>query len=183
MAQLIRRATNPRVFIDASTVDLVDEDLVAEFEPEWTGNGLVEAAPTDGSGIKILCGQEIGTVSVTAELWDAAPPMDLDTWQDAAEIHVVWPSATMDFGTTGADGEDVLPLPGSGDYRVRVYGRNRDDGDPRDDTAPVEEYVIQVWPVSGSAASHEPVNGSVTYKQTSSLGARYRLGPARGLEL
>ncbi|CAL9605896.1 hypothetical protein SUDANB176_05529 [Streptomyces sp. enrichment culture] len=166
MAHLIQRVTDPRVFIDASTVDLVDEDLVAEFEPEWTDNGLVEAAPPGDSGIRILCGQEIGTVAVTAELWDAPPPLDPEGWQDVAEISVAWPSVVMDFGTTDPGGADALDLPGPGAYRVRVHGRNRDDGDPRDDHDPVEEYLIQVWPHTG------PVTGPLTYKQTSRLGSR-----------
>ncbi|UNO43554.1 hypothetical protein [Streptomyces sp. MST-110588] len=165
MPQLIRRATAPQVSIDASTVDLVDESLVAEFEPDWSHNGLLDVHP-DGGAAKILCGQEVGCIAVTAELWDGAPPLDPGPWQDVAEMSVHWPSALLDFGTTteGAEetGSTALTLPGPGDYRVRVCGRNRDDGDPREDDAPVEEYLIQLWPA--------PTTGPEIHKATSKYG-------------
>ncbi|MEU7166247.1 hypothetical protein AB0A70_16595 [Streptomyces morookaense] len=147
MPVLIRQ-TSGTVHVDASTVDLAGAELVVEFEPEWTGNGLVEADPA-GDGARILCGQEIGSIAVTAQLWDGAPPPvdDPGSWQDAAEVSVAWHSPFVDFGTTG-DGDDPahrLALPGPGTYRLRVHGRHRDDGDPREDEDPQEEYLIQVW--------------------------------------
>ncbi|MFC9292970.1 hypothetical protein ACFTWH_06190 [Streptomyces sp. NPDC057011] len=140
------------VRIDAGTIDLTGEDLVAEFEPEWTLNGLVEADPDDGSA-RILCGQEIGRVAVTAELWEAAPPLEADGWQDVAEVSVSWDSPFIDFATTGTEVDPAarLALPGPGAYRIRVHGRNRDDGDPRVPGDPVEEYLIQVWPAPTEA--------------------------------
>ncbi|MEU1385624.1 MULTISPECIES: hypothetical protein [unclassified Nonomuraea] len=166
MPTLIRRASG-QVFVDASTVDLTGEDLVTELEWDMTATGLVQADP-DGDGARIVCGQEIGDIGVTAELWDAAPPLTTDGWQDVAEVSVVWRSAFMDFATTdgGENPAEQLELPGPGDYRLRVHGRNRDDGDPRDDGAPVEEYLIQVWP----APHAEPV----VAKSTSRTAAAWR---------
>ncbi|MEU0156873.1 hypothetical protein [Micromonospora fulviviridis] len=163
MPNLIQRTTVPDVFVDASTIDLTGESLIAEFEPEWNTNGLVEADP-DGEGVRIICGQETGHIAVTAELWDSAPPLDADGWQDIAEVSTAWASRIMDFGTT-TKGEDasVLRLPGPGDYRLRVHGKNRDDEDPRSDTDPVEEYLIQVWPA--------PRTGPQTIKSTSRTAA------------
>jgi hypothetical protein len=69
-----------------------------------------------------------------------------------------WTSATMDFATTSTEVEDsraVLYLPGPGGYRVRVHGRNRDDGDPRGAGDPVEEYLIQ-----GLARTHKQPVGT-----------------------
>jgi hypothetical protein len=146
MPTLIHRAS-AEVGVDASAIDLTGESLVTEFEPDWTATGLVDA-DLDGDGARIARGQEIGGIAVAAELWDAAPPPTPDGWQDVAEVSVAWQSAFMDFGTTGS-GEDPakrLEMPGPGDYRLRVHGRNRDDGDPREDDDPVEEYLIQVWP-------------------------------------
>ncbi|MEV4365439.1 hypothetical protein AB0J71_00125 [Nonomuraea sp. NPDC049637] len=166
MPSLIRRAS-AQVFVDASTVDLTGEELVAEFEWDMTATGLVQA-DAGGDGARVVCGQEIGDIGVTAELWDAAPPLAADDWQDVAEVSVAWRSAFMDFATTGG-GENPaaqLELPGPGDYRLRVHGRNRDDGDPRDDDAPVEEYLIQVWPA--------PQAGPVTAKSTSRTAAAWR---------
>ncbi|MFC9602486.1 hypothetical protein ACFTTN_03360 [Streptomyces niveus] len=177
MAHLIRTSGSHRVFADASSVDLVDESTVAEFSPEWDDNGLVEAAPADGdaTGIKILCGQEVGRVIVTAQLWDGPPLLEVDGWQDVAEIQVHWASAFIDFSTDTQreDPAQLLDLDGPGDYRVRVSGRNRDDGDPRDDQGPVEGYLIQVWLAPSHAAGHQAANGSVTYKRTSDLATEY----------
>ncbi|MFF4191647.1 hypothetical protein [Nonomuraea sp. NPDC001831] len=166
MPSLIRRAS-AQVFVDASTVDLTGEELVAEFEWDMTATGLVQADP-GGDGARVVCGQEIGDVGVTAELWDAAPPLAADDWQDVAEVSVAWRSAFMDFATTdgGENPAAQLELPGPDDYRLRVHGRNRDDGDPRDDDAPVEEYLIQVWPA--------PQAGPVTAKSTSRTAATWR---------
>jgi hypothetical protein len=161
MPQMIHRATDPQVFVDASTIDLVDESLVAEFEPDWTINGLMDVSP-EGGAVKILCGQEIATVTVIAELWDGPPPLDSESWQDAAEMSVAWTNTTMDFATTATDenGPDVLHLPGPGDYRVRVHGRNRDEHDP------IETYLIQVWPA--------PHDKPALHKATSQTGEMWR---------
>ena len=164
MPTLIHRTAVPDVFVDASTIDLAGESLVVEFEPEWTDNGLVEADP-DGEGVRVLCGQEIGDIAVTAELWDAAPQLDTEGWQDAAEVSAAWQSPFVDFATNQREDDDeaVLPLSGPGDYRVRVYGRNRDDGDPRGDDEPREEYLIQLWPA--------PATVPVLHKATSDTSA------------
>ncbi|TGB16048.1 hypothetical protein [Streptomyces sp. MZ04] len=147
-------ATVSTVHVDATTIDLVGEDLVAEFEPEWASTGLIAADP-GGDSARILCGQEIGSIQVTAQLWDDIPPLpdDMDAWQDVAEVSAAWRTAWFDFGTTdsGDDPEKRLPLSGPGDYRMRVHGRHRDDGDPRPDDAPTEEYLIQLWPAPHGA--------------------------------
>lgn len=171
------------VFVDASTVDVVGESLVVEFEAGFTDNGLVEADPA-GEGLRILCGQEIGTVGVSAELWDGEPPLEAAAWQDVAEVSVAWRSAFMDFATNWQESDDEasrLPLgtgAGSGagagagvagTYRVRVHGRNRDGGYPRADGAPREEYHVQVW----RAAPGEPALPALL-KATSATGARWR---------
>ncbi|MGP4087271.1 hypothetical protein [Streptomyces sp. KR55] len=151
MAQLIQAASSS-VHVDASTVDLVDEDLAVEFEPDWADTGLVAAAP-DGGVARVLCGQELGTVMVTAQLWDGAPPPEPEDWQDVGEVSVAWHGSLLDFGTTGGGDDPArqLHLPGPGDYRLRVHGRHRDDGDPREPDAPMEEYLIQMWPAPHSA--------------------------------
>ncbi|MEV6911235.1 hypothetical protein [Amycolatopsis sp. NPDC051071] len=166
MPTLIRR-TSAEVWVDASTVDLTGESLVTEFEPDWTATGLVDADP-DGDGARILCGQEIGDIVVTTELWDDAPPLTADGLQDVAEVSIAWRSAFMDFGTTdsGEDPTKRLEVPGPGDYRLRVHGHNRDDGDPREDDDPAEEYLIQVWPA--------PLDKPATVKSTSETATLWR---------
>ncbi|OLZ68926.1 hypothetical protein AV521_19255 [Streptomyces sp. IMTB 2501] len=156
MPGVLHRATTD-VFVDASTVDLVGESLVAEFEPDWTLNGLAEAASdtdadcdTDSGeeGIHIVCGQEIGTVPVTCELWDHQPPLAPESWQDIAEISAHWASTFLGFGigTTGQDDvpDSRLPIRRPGTCRFRVHGVHRDGDDPRPDTAARETYLVQL---------------------------------------
>lgn len=161
------------VFVDASSVDIVGESLVVEFEAGFTASGLVEADPGGDEGLRILCGQEIGTVGVSAELWDGEPPLESAGWQDVAEVSVAWESAFMDFATNWQESDDEacrLPLgaEAAGTYRVRVHGRNRDGEDPRGDGEPREEYLVQVW----RAAPGEPA----LLKATSATGAYRRRG-------
>ena len=166
VARLLSRVTDPHLFVDASTLDIFDESET-EFDPDYTGNGLVDVLVSGGSA-KVLCGQEIGYLAVTAELWDGPPPLDATPWQDIAEVSAHWPSAVMLIGEEAIAPEDApsLLLPGPGDYRVRVSGKNRDDGDPRAENDPTEEYLLQVW----QAAPAEPF----THKATSDHGAYHR---------
>ncbi|MFJ2203445.1 hypothetical protein ACIQPP_48440 [Streptomyces violaceusniger] len=145
----LMHATSATVFVDATTIDLVGESTVVEFKPDWTSNALVAPDPS-GDGARILTGQEIGDMAVTAQLWDSEPPLvdHLDDWQDVAEVSVAWRSPYIDFST---DSEEPTPaqrleLPDPGDYRLRVHGRRRDEGDDREEDDPEEEYLIQVWP-------------------------------------
>ncbi|WP_407559981.1 hypothetical protein [Streptomyces sp. 184] len=172
MAGLMWGVGTADVFVDASTVDIVGESLVAEFEPEFADTGLVEADPA-GEGLRILCGQEIGTVGVGAELWDGAPPLETAGWQDVAEVSVTWESAFMDYATNWQESDDEacrLPLgaEGAGTYRVRVHGRHRDGDDPRADGDPREEYLVQVWRAAPG--------GPALLKATSATGAYWRRG-------
>ena len=148
MAGLMHQ-TSSQVHIDASTVDLLGADLSTDYQPEqWVG-GLLAADPS-GEAVRILCGQEIATVHVTAQMWGERPAVgatDPEAWQDIAEVSVDWYSAMLDFGTTG-DGQDAaqqMVMPGPGSYRMRVSARNRDDGDPGDDSRPTEALLVQVW--------------------------------------
>jgi hypothetical protein len=182
MAGLMWGVGTVDVFVDASTVDVVGESLVVEFEAGFADNGLVEADPA-GEGLRILCGQEIGTVGVSAELWDGEPPLEAAAWQDVAEVSVAWGSAFMDFATNWQESDDEasrLPLGAgaragagvgadagtAGTYRVRVHGRNRDGADPRPDGAPREEYHVQVWRAAPA--------GPALLKATSTTGAHRR---------
>ena len=137
-------------------------------------NGIVTAATTgDGTAAVIVTGLVDGDVHVVVERWTAEAPMpDLDDWQDTAEVEISWPG-----GPARILGADVVPLPElllaqevpPGRYLLRVAGRHRDDGEARLPGAPVEEYLLQLWP------SNHAARGSL--KATSRLGALWRQGP------
>lgn len=168
MSELLYRIEDPRNFVDASTIDILDEEL-HRFWGDWSHNGLFDVRP-EGAAAVVLCSQEIGYPRTVAELWSGPPPLRTDGWQDVVEMSVHWPTEVMDVGGEGTslDEDPLLPIPGPGDYRIRVSGRNRDDGDVRREDDPVEEYLIQVW----QAPSAPPV----THKATSVFGA-YRRAP------
>jgi hypothetical protein len=159
--------TAAAVSIDASTVDLVGETLVAEFQPDWSLNGLAEADPIS-EGIRIICAQEIGTIFITCELWDQPPNLQTDPWQDIAEISARWTSAFLDFGTTTQeDPASRLPVPAPGVYRFRIHGAHRDGDDPRPATAPRETYLVQLWAA--------PPQEATSLKSTSSFATSWRV--------
>ncbi|GAB2630239.1 hypothetical protein GCM10027168_72280 [Streptomyces capparidis] len=158
------RLAGLEVFVDASTIDLTGEAL-EWFEADFSRTGLLDAAP-QGGAVAVVCGQEIGHVRLTLELWDAAPPVRLEGWQDAAEVSAHWTEDVMLLGGGPADDEVTVPLPGPGAYRVRAHGTHRDDGDPRTLDDPVEEYLIQVWPA--------PPGEPALLKATSATGALWR---------
>lgn len=169
MAQLISRITDRNLFVDAGQIDIVDEGLES-FAADLTLNGMVAARP-EGSAAAVVCATEIGHLVMTAELWDGPPPLDTDGWQDVAQVPLHWPTGdAMEIGGEGTSLAEppTFALPGAGHYLIRVSGRNRDEPDPRDDDAPAEEYLIQVWPAGAATAT----TGPVTHKQTSALAAR-----------
>ncbi|WP_367139809.1 MULTISPECIES: hypothetical protein [Streptomyces] len=142
------------------------------------GNGLVAATargrPAEEHTVAVVVtGTLDGDVWVTAETWgQEPPPLALDAWQDAAQITIEWPG-----GSARVLGADVDPLPQltfghdlpPGRRRLLVAGRNRDEGEARHADAPVEEYLLQMWP----AASDSP-SDDVILKTTSATGAMWQ---------
>ncbi|WP_265558814.1 hypothetical protein [Streptomyces hygroscopicus] len=162
MPSLIDRIDNSAVALDSNCLGILDTNVMGYEYVEFTGNGLV--AVHDSGFVGIATEQESGDIHVTAELWDGPPPLHLDDWQDAAEISITWPTAIMEIGDE--DTHLVLRLPGPGTYRLLAHGRNRDDGDVRDDDDPVETYLIQLWPA--------PIEKPLLHKATSAYGATLR---------
>ncbi|MEU9123169.1 hypothetical protein AB0C96_25450 [Streptomyces sp. NPDC048506] len=168
MAQLITRVTDPELFVDAGQIDIVDEGLECYVADE-SATGIVDARP-GGSGAAVICATEIGHVVMTAELWDGPPPLCTDGWQDVADMPLHWlRDEAMEIGGEGTSlTEPPTFALRAGLHMIRVAGRHRDEPDPRDDRAPAEEYLIQVWPAHPGAATAGPV----LHKRTSALAAR-----------
>ncbi len=170
MASPSRRERNDRLFIEANTFTIMDPDVMEDFRADFTETGLV--ATTSG-GAAVLCGLHLGEIDVTAETWEREPPVELDPWQDVAEAPLPWPGERMQVWGAGygEDEELTIAIPGPGDYRVRVSGRNRDDGEDRDEGDPVERYLVQVWPA--------PPAPPLLRKATSQTGAYWRSSRGR----
>jgi hypothetical protein len=133
VSSLIRETTTP-VFISASTIDLAGEASVTEVEPDFETRALLQVDP-DGDGARILTTQEIGTMNVTLQLWDAEPPTRTPRdWEDVAEADVEWKSGFLDMTTDGDDWGNPanrIDLAAPGPVRIRVHGRGRNLGDRR----------------------------------------------------
>lgn len=144
-------------------------------------NGLVgvplAARPFEAGTVAVIAtGVAYDDVAMAAETWtDEPPPLHTDDWQDAAVITIDWPGGQVQLLGEDTVPPSQLPLgePGAGlpagRYRLLVAGRNRDDGEARRATMPVEEYLVRIWPASDTARTAETV-----LKETSATGAMWR---------
>ncbi|MFD9071402.1 hypothetical protein [Streptomyces lasiicapitis] len=75
---------------------------------------------------------------------------DQDTWDEIIEVTVHAPTGRLRAHSL-EDSEfpelPVLSTAGSGAYRVRVHARGRADAPTTAEGDPVEDYLLQVWPV------------------------------------
>ena len=127
---------------------------------DFSENGLLAVVP---NGIAIRSGQESGSVSVLLSVLkeplavDASAP-NVSDWDEVVEAGWQAPAGGASFG--GGDPAHITP-PWPGDYRVRVYARNRDEGP--------ERYQVVVWSA--------PAAESVVLKHSDRLGHQLRGEP------
>ncbi|MFI1801078.1 hypothetical protein ACH427_27495 [Streptomyces sp. NPDC020379] len=165
MSELLRREQG-ELFIESNVFTVLDPDVMDDVPADFDETGILT---TVTGGAAVLCGTHIGTVSVTAESWSTAPPLEAESWQDVAEMTLIWPGHRMEVWGAGYTPDEELPIsiPGPGSYRIRVCGRHRDDGEDRHTPGtPQEEYLLQIWP--------SPAAEAILHKATSSIGARWR---------
>jgi len=151
-----------------------DEFTIGDLEnpnhPAYTGDmptpdvtGLIAAG--DGA-VQIVCGGRTSDVTVTVQTWSAPPPADLDTWEDIAEVSVIWPVPTVQLvGSISSPPEAIpvtLPKSDGDSFRVRAHVVNRDLEDG-------ESHLVQIWP----APPAEPV----LLKATDEFGTHERRPP------
>lgn len=153
------------IFVEDSAFTIGDLD--DPDHPAYSGEmptpdvtGLIAA----GHGaVQVTCGGHAGDVAVTVETWAEAPAADLDAWQEAGEVSVIWPIPFVQLTGSDADEATVLQitLPRSTDqcFRVRAHALNRDEDDG-------ELHLIQIWPA--------PPTGDVLLKATDDTGAMWR---------
>ena len=131
-------------------------------------NGL--AAPQPGA-VEVWAGTHTGSVPITVEARDGAPPEDdLTEWDDVVEIDVESQHGNLlvaSFFTHMAKELPNLAPAGAGLYRIRFYVRGRDSGASHDSYAPDEEFRIVSWPAAQPAEEH-------IYKHTDGYGRSLR---------
>jgi hypothetical protein len=164
--------TTAELFIEDNVFVLGDPDDAAS--PIHSGEiptpdetGLIAAA--DGA-VQITCGVNVGEVTVSVETWPEPPSAALADYDDVAEVSVRWTAGTVHVvGASVDDAPDIaiaLPAAADGVYRVRDHARNRDAGEDRDESAPEEHHLLQIW-----AAPEEPPR---LLKATDAVGAVWR---------
>jgi hypothetical protein len=136
-------------------------------------DGLI-LVPQPGAAV-IFCGIHSGSVDLTVEARDGAPPsIDAAGWDEVTEVSLLAPGGRLTPAAMGADNPDPFPpltAAGAGAYRLRVHARGRDTLiDGVSDEGPVENYRIVCWP-------QPPAPGQI-HKQTDRYGADVRAAHA-----
>lgn len=135
-------SASARVFTSHNQFYLLEPGAALNGAPTTPENGLITVL-TDGSA-HIYTGTHTGEISVTVELHDQPPPLDLDYWQDVVEVSVPAPTGQLRVGGLTAETETESLLPslshaGPGTYRLRVHARGRDGAASADDSDDANE--------------------------------------------
>lgn len=133
-------------------------------------NSIVAVAPGFAA---VNTGIAMGDVRLTIEIHQQSPPVSAAEWEEVVEVTVEATAGRV--VVTALD--DMAPLypiltpQGPGYYRVRVHARGRDNAIDLVVEAPVEDYLIQVWPASPSPQK--------IHKQTDRYGAEWVLSASQ----
>ncbi|PKV82910.1 hypothetical protein [Streptomyces sp. TLI_146] len=143
--------------------------------PERVDNGVAVVAD---DGVCLLSGMDSGDIWLGVEVWEAPPPLDLDSWDDVVETTITSTTGELTPAEVNAepDEEQVdwpnLAATGPGTYRLRISVRGRDAGADADyleeDEEPVEEHRLQAWPA--------PAEPDVIHQAGDRIGAYWRTG-------
>lgn len=143
---------------------------VSYMKPGDHTNGMVVLC--DG-GIAVLTGTAMGAVGLRVELYDEAPPLRTDGWDEVVEF-TAWSSEgelrileSSGFGPP--EHFPVLATRGEGGYRIRVHAKDRDSAFDRTAFEPLEHHLILAWPTDG-----DETDATTIFKQTDQFGARRR---------
>jgi len=129
-------------------------------------NGLVWSEP--GVAV-VLTGIHSGLVRVRVNLYSSVQGVDVEGWDDVAEVSLEAPFGHVVASGMASDPPAELPEltpQGPGTYRLRVHVRGRDTAVDLVAEEPVEEYLLSVWPADPGPP--------VAYKLTDSYGAGIR---------
>ncbi|GAA4227770.1 hypothetical protein GCM10022254_16270 [Actinomadura meridiana] len=157
-----------------SALDAAEEVLILGEGTDYDawinqGNGLMV-------GYCVVTGTRDGSIDVTAELLDGAPPLETGSWDDIAEgslslrtVAIPGPPPEANMLVAAVPGRNAVALfeldpvwPSTCMFRVRVSVRNRDAGTG-------EHHLIQMW--------RAPSAPEKLIKGTDLTGRRRRLAP------
>ncbi|MFD0416811.1 hypothetical protein [Streptomyces sp. NPDC127108] len=131
-----------------SLFGILDDGELPGHTADWS-NGLVAVMT---AGALIATGVAFGPVRVRTAFSSQPPPAvdDQGSWDEIIEVTVQAPTGRLRAHSLEDSGFPELPVlstAGSGAYRVRVHARGRADAPTVVRGDPVEDYLLQVWPV------------------------------------
>ncbi|MFH5211419.1 hypothetical protein [Antrihabitans spumae] len=146
------------VRVDNHLMKLMEQDGYDEFD-WWTDQPSTLLRFGQGV-IVILTGVAYGPVAVEIHVLTSSPPLELDRWEDVAEGDLTTEAGElmvsgMDSINTIPGGNAGVTPKGPAHHRVRVHANGRDimfDEGIFDDDPPVENYLIQIWPATGTGS-------------------------------
>lgn len=165
-----RQRTTKQIFIESRTYSIIDTNNPVYNYSRPTTTGLVSAIE---NGAGMVCGLHTGRISITVETWDEPPPLELELWEDVAEVPLTWTYPQMELWGAGEEGFMIFSTgeaPGS--YRLRVSVKNRIAREVEKEGDRFEEHLVQFWPADFA--------GDVLHKGASEHGAWWRSRSPRG---
>jgi hypothetical protein len=146
---------------DYGQIYVYDPETQADM-PDDLYEDQLERASDDADTSRRFVGYDRGLVDILTpsqfnwkmpmriEVWEDAPPLDLDAWDHVAEVPLPVPSGTLCFQASGG-GEPIEAQIPAGNYRVRVSGQGFIAGVGEIEGA--EKYRLQLWPSDDAQAA------------------------------
>ncbi|GGC76578.1 hypothetical protein IEU95_00380 [Hoyosella rhizosphaerae] len=104
--------------------------------------------------IRIEVGTRFGPVNASVEVLAQAPPLEPDAWEDIDEGDIAYSGSGLilqdevGLSLLPAEPETTFTPDGEHRYRVRVSARGRNIDYDHCTDVPLEDYLIQLWPVT-----------------------------------
>lgn len=118
-----------------------------DFDRFFAGqvNGLVGAGDPDG--VYVCLARYGGGSPVRIVLCDGPPDLD-GSYQDVVEVSIeIPPGRQVRWQSWAGESNGALADVPAGEYRLRVSGRDRDDGRAGEFAdGPVDAYLLELWP-------------------------------------
>ncbi|MEN3611659.1 hypothetical protein AAH979_19130 [Plantactinospora sp. ZYX-F-223] len=144
-------------------------DSVQTATPPYRLDDTGLARFAEDGGIQVISGANTGSLAMSVDLVEAAPPVPFDDWDEIVEVS--YATTTGDAQLLGWPATPQRWLPaishaGPGSYRLRFHARDRDDPRNARPFEIVEAHHLAVWP--------GPPAPTVAHKYTDATGRYWR---------
>ncbi|TSD99788.1 hypothetical protein FOS14_11100 [Skermania sp. ID1734] len=154
---MVQRRYNRQVIVDDHLIYLMQPSPEYD-ETAWPPSSEPQLVVFTPGQLVILTGISYGPVEIEVAVFDDEPPLNLSDWQDIWEGDLISDgslrvcSGMSGYNLIPGDDRELTPNGPSLD-RVRVFatGRNTMYDMPLLDGAPVERYLLEIWPAPGAS--------------------------------